>query len=80
MHWDVEAGSRWFLQSHFHFLSESFRDCTVLILLEVHSLSRLMRLVLVGKLNFTDSSNPNVSIPLLLAMPRQGYILRDCNV
>ena len=66
MHWDVEAGSRWFLQSHFHFLSESFRVCTVLILLEVYSLSRdsrLMRLVLVGKLNFTDSSNPNVSIP-----------------
>lgn len=63
MHWDVEAGSRWFLQSHFHFLWESFRVCTVLILLEVHSLSRLMTLVLVGKLNFTDSSNPNVSIP-----------------
>ena len=63
MHWDVEDGSRWFLQSHFHFLSESFRVCTVLILLGVHSLSRLMRLVLVGKLNFTDSSNPNVSIP-----------------
>ena len=63
MHWDVEVGSRWVLRSHFHFLSESFRVCTVLILLEVHSLSSLMRLVLVGKLNFTDSSNPNVSIP-----------------
>ena len=54
MHWDFEAGNRLFLQFYFHFLSECYRVCIVLMLLGVYLLILLRRPVLVEKFNFAD--------------------------